>query len=417
MRETGAAATDAAVAAARILAEAAGDLFRLGQFPQSAELARMALDQNEASPAAHGILAAALDETGDAQDALPHWERAAALAPQEGQSAFNLSLALLVRGRYREGLQRYESRMLQGERWISLAAKASFEGLHHRMPRPGDDLRGRTVLVFTEQGLGDCIWAARWLPALAATGARITLACRPALRPLFEGLAGLEDLVTPPPGQPRAKINLGMLSGRFQHFLPIMSLPWILGVDAKDLLRGALLPWFRPDAARVAHWRHRYETAAPDARLRIGLVWRANPESVSYGQRMLPLHGFVALARPDIQVINLQGGAPEGREDLAHVVPGCLDPIADGEPPLDDYAAMLAATDILLTADTMPAHLAGSMAHPCHVAVPAAPNFYWVIGRDDSPWYPRMRLFRQARRGEWAAPVAAMIAAALELRP
>lgn len=416
MSDTRAVAADPAVAAARILAEAAGDLFGLGQFPQAEKIARMALAQHEALPAAHGVLAATLDETGGPQDALPHWERAAALAPQEPQAAFNLSLALLVRGRHCEGLQRYESRMLQGERWISLAAKGSFEGLHHRMPRPGDDLRGRTVLVFTEQGLGDCIWAARWLPALAGTGARVTLACRPALRPLFGGLAGLDEVVTPPPGQSHAKMNLGMLSGRFQHFLPIMSLPWILGVDEADPLRGAVLPWFRPEPARVAQWRSRYEAAAPGARLRVGLVWRANPESPSYGQRMLPLRAFAALARPDVQVINLQGGAPAGREALADVVRGCHDPLADGEPPLDDYAAMVAATDLLLTADTMAAHLAGSMSHPCHVAVPSAPNFYWVLGRDDSPWYPRMRLFRQVRRSDWADPIAAMTAAALDFR-
>ena len=415
MREARATETDTSVAAARILTDAAAELLRLGQFAQAAELARLALAEHEAMPAAHGVLAATLDETGDQREAMAHWQRAAALAPREPQFAFNLALALLLRGRYREGLRHYEARMLHGERWISLAAKGSFEGLHHRMPRPGDDLRGKNVLVFTEQGLGDCLWAARWLPALAGTGARVTLACRPTLRPLLASVPGVEAVVTPPPDQPQAKINLGMLSGRFQHFLPIMSLPWILGVDETDLLRGAALPWCRPDPDRVAHWRHRYETAAPGARRRVGLVWRVNPESASYYQRLLPLRDFAALARADVQVINLQGGVSEGRQALASVVPGFLDPLTDGEPPLNEYAAMLAATDLLLTTDTMPAHLAGSIGHPCHVAVPAAPAFYWVLGRDDSPWYPRMRLFRQARRGDWIAPIAAMIAAGLEL--
>jgi len=119
--------------------------------------------------------------------AMDFWQRAVAAAPASPGHRFNLSLALMREGRLSEGLALQEARY-DREKWTSITAQDSLAGLMHRLPRPGDDLAGKRVLVFTEQGLGDCVWAARWLPALAARGPRLSLAVRPALRPLLTRL-------------------------------------------------------------------------------------------------------------------------------------------------------------------------------------------------------------------------------------
>jgi ADP-heptose:LPS heptosyltransferase len=347
-------------------------------------------------------MAGVLEAQGRLDAALPFWRQALACEPTSAGHRFNLALALMRCGALREGLALQEARY-EKPTWSSLAAAGSLDGLQHRIPRPGDDLAGRRVLVFTEQGLGDCIWAARWLPRLEATGARLTLAARPALRPVLEQQARFEAVLEPPADTPGAKINLAAFAGRFDALLPIMSLPWLPGVTAAD---GAHIPWLRPDPRRVADWRRRYREALPNARIHAGLVWQVNPESVSANARSLPIEAFAGLAaRPGLGLVALQGGTSPTRARLHDVLPDAIDGLAGGEPPLVDLAAAIAATDVLITVDTMAMHLAGAMGHPAFVlASHEAPGF--VLGREGNcAWYPSLRLQRRLPEEDWAAVV------------
>ena len=146
-----------------------------------------------------------------------------------------------------------------------------------RMLRPGDAVAGRNIVVFTEQGLGDNIMFARYLPLLTVRGARVTLACSPTLRPIFEHVDGIHALLSPPPEHPAGKLNLSAL--HFDAFAPLLSLPYVLGTTQETI--PADIPYLRADPLRVAAWRERYSTQGRTDRRRIGVVFQANPEGRS----------------------------------------------------------------------------------------------------------------------------------------
>ena len=396
--------------AALVLAGAARELLELGRIDLARTAAELSLATGVAQPNCHSVMAGVLEEHGEWDAALGQWRAAARLAPGSPGHRNNLALALMLHGRWDEAAALHEARLDKPD-WTSLAAKGSLDGIRFRLARPGDELVGRRVLAFTEQGLGDCVWAARWLPVLAARGVAVTVATRPELAPLLARIAPDLPQIGPPPEQPEAKINLAALAGRFDLFAPLMSLPNLLGVAAPT---GDGVPYLAPELARIDVWRARYAQALPGRRP-IGVVWRASLTNASSPRRSVPAAVLAALAAcPDLGFVNLQGGPPEGREALAGVLPQTFDALADGEPPLDEFAAAVAATDTLVTVDTLAAHIAGAMGHKALVLVPAAPHFYWGLGRDVCPWYPTLRLFRQSRQGGWEAVVPALARA---LRP
>lgn len=384
--------------AALVIAAAARELLALGDPGRARHLACMALETCAEPANVHSVMAGVLEATGEFAPALLHWRRAAAAAPASPGHRFNLALALLRAGEVEEGLALQEARIGK-EGWSSLAAQGSLDGLRHRMPRPGDPLAGRRLLVFTEQGLGDCLWAARWLPALAATGARLTLATRPALRGLLAPLAPFEAVLGPPEDRPDAKINLAALAGGHDGFLPIMSLPWLLGIRSAGQ---AGVPWLRPEPQRVAAWRMRFGDAVGPARRRVGLVWLANPENLSGAERSVPVEALAPLAAAaGAPLIALQGGAV--RAAAVAALPWLIDGLPGGEGPLEDLAAAIAATDLLVTVDTMAMHLAGSMGHPALVlAATSAPGFVLGPAREHCGWYPSLRLVRRQQQEDWA---------------
>lgn len=385
--------------AAERIGQAAREVLELGEADAARRLAALALELDPAMPNLHSVMAGALEALAHHAEALPHWRRAHALAPASPGHGFNLALALMRAGEMTEGLALAECRYGK-EGWGSLAARGSLDVA--RIPRPGAPLAGRRILVFTEQGLGDGIWAARWLPALAARGAVLSLASSAALRPLLERLVPFASVLEPPGAA--ARINLTALAGRFDAVLPMMSLPWLLGVTRPE---GVGLPWLRPDPARVAAHRARFAAAHPGKRI-LGLVWQANPDSASGAARSLPLSALAPLAGSPgpgsgLGLVALQGGAM-GREPG---FPGLLPGLPAGEGPLEDLAAAIAATDLLVSVDTLAMHLAGAMGHPAIIlAAPSAPGF--VLGPEAGRcgWYPSLRLLRRAPEEGWEGSVA-----------
>jgi hypothetical protein len=384
---------------AEILAGAAAKLLELGRLDLARTVGELALSEDSGCANAHSVLAVVCEALAQWRQGLEHGRRAVELLPDSPQLRYNLALSTLRLDDYPAGFALMEARIGKPD-WTALAIAPSRAAERRRLLQPGDPVEGRHILVVTEQGLGDCIMFARYLPLLAERGARITVACSPPLRPVFERIAGIATLLSPPPEQPLGKINLSR--AEFDAWVPMLSLARYFATDFATV--PAATPYLDIDPLRTAAWRRRYEGAGRPGLPKVGLVFQANPESGSATERSVPIGGLGPLLRTSgIDFVNLQGGAAGRR--LAAEYPGVIDATAE-EIPLDEFAAAVAATDLLVTVDTMAAHCAGALGHPVWLTLPLSPHWCWGIGRDGTPWYPTARLFRQAARRDWSNPLA-----------
>lgn len=377
-----------------ILLSCTQQLLRLGRHDLAAKIAAHILAENEDSADAHSLLAGILDQLGQWPDALAHWHHATRLAPQSPVAAFNLSLALLRVGDHERGSRLYEARIDKPD-WTGCSALPSRAAARQLVLKPGDPVAGRTIIVLAEQGLGDCIMFARYVPRMAARGARVLLACSRDLLAVFAQVPGIDQLLAPPPDQPLAKLNLAALE--FDAWVPLLSLPLHTGAGRFELVADG--PYLHPEPARVAAWRELYEARGAPGALKVGLVWLSNPAGRAAEDKSLRMEDMAPLLALDgIDWIALQPG--DAAREMAATHPRVIDPQLSGAG-IDEFAAALAATDLLVTVDTMAAHLAGAIGHPAWLAVPFNPHWYWGTTRTTTPWYPTLRLFRQGVRGDW----------------
>ena len=329
---------------------------------------------------------------GDFSAALAATEAALALDPGFPHARAHRGELRLLAGDFSAGWPDYEYRFLAGrqERPV-LKASVPFW--------TGEPIGGRRLAVFFDQGNGDKIQFARFLPRLASTGAVITIVCPARLRRLLGGLmAGLRV------------VEAVDDSEVFDRQVALSSLPFCLGVT-REAISGA--PYLAAEPALVAQWRARLGPRA----FTVGLCWRGNQGWQVDPRRSVPLGAFAPLAAlPGVRLVSLQ--MPDNAEaaGAAHVAQR-LDAFADeldtGPDGFVDTAALMASLGLVVTCDTSIAHLAGALGRPVFVLLQAVPEWRWMTGGDTSPWYASARLFRQARRGAWDEPVAA-IARAVE---
>lgn len=276
---------------------------------------------------------------------------------------------------------------------------AGFAGWEHRpgsrppFPFPewrGEDLRGRRIVLLGEQGYGDHIQFIRFAKVLADRGATVDVVATP---PILELLATA-------PGVNAAAPQLG--EGPYDYWCKIMGVPHRLGTTLADV--PAEVPYLGVDPARVARWGERIAAIA-GRRRRVGLVWAGNPEHKRDAVRSMALADLAPLAEvPEVAWFSLQKGPAEAQ--LADPPPGlAIHPLGAELQDYPDTAAALEALDLVIAVDTSVAHLAGARGRPIWVALSALPDWRWLLGRADSPWYPTARLFRQPEAGDWA-PVA-----------
>jgi hypothetical protein len=247
-------------------------------------------------------------------------------------------------------------------------------------------------LLHAEQGLGDTLHFIRYAQAAKARGGTVLLECAPSLHALLSRVPGLDGLVAANGRLPR-----------FDVHAPLLSLPWILGQFQPEADQA---PYLRADDAVVEQWRDRLE--AIDG-FRVGINWQGNPEHPRDRLRSAPLRHFLPLAdAPSVRLVSLQKG--HGSEQLAELAEDERRRIVDLGTRLDnsgcafvETAAVLAQLDLVITTDTALAHLAGGMGVPTWLVLCASPDWRWQLGREDTPWYPAMRLFRQPRPGDWAS--------------
>jgi len=317
------------------------------------------------------------------RDAVDSYERALAIKPDYAAAHWNLADCRLLLGDFDRGWEEYEWR------WkIDLAGHE-----RTRFPQPlwlGDfDLRGRTILLYSEMGFGDTLLFCRYAKQVAALGARVVLQVQPALVPLLESLEGVAQVVAS-----------GALLPAFDCQCPLMSLPLAFKTNLGNL--PAEIPYLRSDPARVAAWRRKLGTEK--ARPRIGLVWSGSMK-LKNDRRSMPLAQMLRLVGDWAEWLSLQTEvrAPDlpllaTRADLRDLG-GQLTDFAD-------TAALIDLLDVLVTVDTSIAHVAGAMGKPAWILLPFDPHDWrWMLDRHDSPWYPTARLFRQPVSGDWASVI------------
>jgi hypothetical protein len=275
----------------------------------------------------------------------------------------------------------------------------------------GAPLAGRRLLVRAEQGLGDQVMFATMLPELEAAGGPVAVQCDRRLCPLFaRSFPALGFAPFPTPEGEAAERD------GFDLQIPFGSLGRLFRRDERAFpARAAVLV---PDPGRTARLRSRWAERAAGRR-RVGLSWRSLSPT-SGARRSLALGALLPLLRrDDCLFVSLQYG-PTAKAELdgirdAHGIAIATEPEVEATDDIDGLAALVAALDLVVTVDNATAHLAGAVGAETWVPLPAVASWRWMIGREDSPWYPSLRLFRQPRRGDWAA-VVVRLAAALEDR-
>ncbi|VWB35127.1 TPR domain-containing protein [Burkholderia lata] len=252
----------------------------------------------------------------------------------------------------------------------------------HGMP-----LDGQTILLYPEQGLGDTLQFCRYVPVVKALGARVVVEAPVELKALFATLDGVDVLVAR--GDPLPPFDL---------HCPLLSLPLEFRTNLSSIPAGG--PYLRADPARVEHWRARL--GATD-RPRIGLVWSGNPAHLNDRNRSITLADLVPLLDDRFEWISLQKVIRDEDRPVLDASP--IRFVGDELTDFAETAALTEAMDAVISVDTSVAHLAGALGRPLAVMLPHTPDFRWLLDRDDSPWYPGARLFRQPEGGQWAPVV------------
>jgi hypothetical protein len=323
---------------------------------------------------------------GDAQSGLACYRRALALNPELAEAAAAESMVLLLNGDFATGWINFE------RRWQT----KDFNTPMRNYPQSiwnGEKLESGRLLIWGEQGIGDEIMFAGLMPDVMGTGNRCVLDCDARLKPLFARSFPGVDVVSgfAPETHPELEIAA---------HLPTGSLPGLFRATT-NAFSATTAPYLIADPAECEQFRADYN----DGQKLIGLAWYTNNKTTGRS-RSIDLSLLAPLfARVDIQWISLQYGTHDALEQETSGTGIVVDRSVDQFVSIDRFAAQIAAMDLVITIDNSTAHLAGALGIPTWVLLPFAPDWRWQLDRDDSPWYPTMRLFRQATAGDWQAVV------------
>ncbi|HEV2957814.1 MAG TPA: tetratricopeptide repeat protein, partial [Xanthobacteraceae bacterium] len=402
-----------------------GSALRLrGRLDEAEAACRRALEIDPNNASSHINLGTVFASREQLDQAVQSFRRATELKPTLSEGFLNLGLALHSQGRFEEALTQYrravgirpdyaDAHMAEAFALLTLGRdfRAALEKLEwrwrlaDRKPRDfaqplwlGEPLHGKTILLHAEQGFGDSLMLLRYAPLVAVRGGRVVIEVPKALVRLARSLGGGGFAV----------IAEGAPLPAFDLHCPFMSLPLALGTTPESI--PARVPYLSPTAEDVRRWKERLGDAAG---LKVGIAWAGNPHHRNDQRRSIPLDRFAALFDvPNVRWFSLQVGARAG--DLAALPPGRIN---DLSPQLADFAETAAAVanlDLVISADTAPAHLAGALGRPVWMLLPFSPDWRWFAERADSPWYPTANLFRQGKPGDWESAIAAVRSALRE---
>ncbi len=339
-------------------------------------------------PEAYTARGVALREVGRQEEARASHVTALRLAPDLAQAHWDLALWCLQNGRFAEGWQEYQWR------WKNADLKLD----PRNFPQPiwgGEDIRGKTILLHAEQGLGDTLQACRYAPLVASFGARVILEVQEPLAELMKSLAGVAAVIIN--GQPLPA---------FDVHCPLLSLPGFFKTETTNI--PAADGYLVVPKDHLAIWQSKLGTAT--AR-RVGIVWRGNASHKNDLNRSIPLPVFLKALPPGLDYINLQKDLTDEESDLLRTRTD-IKHVGDSLRDFSDTAAVCTLADIVITVDTSVAHLAGALGRAFWVMLPFNPDWRWLLQRTDSPWYTGAKLYRQETPGDWT-PVTAQVSADL----
>jgi len=357
-----------------------------GELEQAIRLYERALALNPDYVDAHSNLGLSLQLLGRFEEAAEHYQQAIALNPEYAHARWNQALLQLLFGDFASGLRNYEWR------WHSANKPRNLQRRQWR----GEPLNGARILLDVEQGLGDTLQFLRYLPLVQAAGGAVVLGVPANLRRLVTELPDLAYLGGS--GEPLPE---------FEWHCPLMSLPVAFGTTLATIpaqVPYLLVPEDAQRKAATLPW--------PASGLRVGIAWAGSPTHLGDRFRSIPFPLLEPLLHVEgVHFFSLQLGA-EGAQLAASQA--LITDLAPAITDLADTAALMQQLDLVIAVDTAVVHLAGALGRPVWVMLPFSPDWRWLLGREDSPWYPTMRLFRQPQFGDWPSVVEAVHAALRE---
>ena len=343
------------------------------------EILRRVLSGHPELPPALALYAGSLRELGRVREALSIQEQLVKRFPGDFSLRYYLAEMLLQLGEFERGWREYRHR-------YRMAHTSSLERKIQCPRWDGRPLQGRRILLHDEQGFGDAFQFLRFVPQVKRRGGNVILQVHPAILGLARTLDGCDQLIgrdrVPPP---------------FEVHCELMNLPMVLGLGQADL--PGPIPYLQPDPLLVAQWRQRLSSLP---RPLVALAWAGAP---AYGQdrkRSLSLARLAPLAASGVTFVSIQKGFKAAQAQTPPPGLQFVDLEAENRN-FHDTAAILCVADLLLSTDSSPVHLAGALGRPVWTLLPFVAEWRWLLDREDSPWYPTMRLFRQPRRGDWPA--------------
>jgi tetratricopeptide (TPR) repeat protein len=359
----------------------AGALKKLGALEEAMACSRRALEIDPDYAAAHNTRGAILSDRGQTEEASEHFRNAIRIDPDNADAHMNLGMLLLQNGQFEEGWVQYE--------WRLKSQADAFKGLP-KTDQPvwdGRPLEGRAILLYPEQGRGDMLQFIRYAGMVQKKGGKVLVECPAPLLPLLLYCPGIDALAASRSDLPP-----------FDVHAPLLSLPRPFGTKLTSIPVPVPYLFAREDLVR--QWGERLSDCGG---FRIGICWQGSPTYETDRLRSFRLTQFAPLAEiPGVHLISLQKGT--GTEQLAEAP----FPVRTLGPDFDesagafmDSAAVMSNVDLVITSDTATAHLAGALGVPVWVALPFVADWRWLLDREDSPWYPTMRLFRQQQEADW----------------
>ena len=352
-----------------------GNVLReIGRLEIAAASHRRAVELSPESAETHYNLGLVLRDMGEIDGALEAFAKTLEINPDHVGCHWDRALSLLQKGELKEGFEEYE--------WRWKLDRSPPRGFTQPL-WDGADLGGKTILLHQEQGFGDMIQFARYIPMVKEKGGTIIVETQPELNRLFSAIEGIGQV-----------INAGSQLPDFEVYAPMMSLARIFGTTLQTV--PATVPYLKAPDAHAAQL-----PAALGPERKIGIAWAGNREHRNDANRSIPFTRFIELmGAPETTLYSLQAG-PAAADIAAN---GCEAFVVNLGPRIKDFAdtaAVISQLDMVVTVDTAIAHLAGALGKPAWVVLPYAGDWRWLLGRDDNPWYPTMRLFRQDAPGAW----------------
>jgi TPR repeat/Tetratricopeptide repeat len=324
----------------------------------------------------------ALQELRRFDEALLSFERALTVQPDYADVHWNEAILRLVTGDFGRGWAKYEWR------WKSESLGVSKRNFSQPLWLGAEAIDGKTILLHSEQGLGDTIQFCRYVPLVAARGARVILEVQRPLHEIMTNLAGATQV-----------ISKGDTLPDFDFQCPLPSLPLAFGTRLETI--PSATSYLRASDQTLKNWQARL---GPKARPRIGLAWSGSPANKNDQNRSISLRSLLPLLDIDATFVSLQKDVRSGdaavlkeRNDVLH--------FEDAVKDFSNTAALILQLDLVISVDTSIAHLAGALGEPVWILLSYNPDWRWLLDRDDSPWYPSARLFRQQQIGNWAGVI------------